>query len=115
VLLVSNGSLAGARDVARLRERLGPNSAERTTLHILNRQGTGESLSVEEFTRAAGTPADIVMPFAREIAVASRLGAQAMHKCSALQKSLTPLYRQLSGEDLTATRGRTLRRLFGRS
>jgi pilus assembly protein CpaE len=114
VLLVSNGSLASARDVARLRERLGANSPDRTTLHILNRQGTGESLSVEEFARAAGTPADIVMPFAREIAQASRLGVGAMHKNAALQKALTPLYRQLSGEEPAAAAGWSLRKFLSR-
>lgn len=112
-LLVSTGSLVCARDVARLRERIGPNSAERTTIHILNKSGANDSLSVEEFGSAAGVEPDIVIPNAREIAAASRLGAKGLQKCSALQRGLAPLLRQLSGEELTTDRRSRLRRLLG--
>jgi pilus assembly protein CpaE len=112
-LLVSTGSLVCARDVARLREKLGPNTAERTTMHILNKSGAHDSLSAEEFSSAAGAAAEIVIPNAREIAAASRLGAKGLQKCSALQHGLAPLLRQLSGEGLGTERRSILRRLLG--
>jgi pilus assembly protein CpaE len=112
ILLVSSGSLVCARDLARLREKLGPNSAERTTVHILNRSGSGESLSDEEFTRAAEAAPDVIVPFSNDIAVASRLGVQGLEKCAALQRGLVPLYRQLSGEEAAAPEKWRLRSLF---
>jgi len=113
ILLVSTASLVCARDVARLREQLGPNSAERTTVHILNKSGASESLSADEFAQAAGTPPDIVIPYAREIGTASRLGVQGLQKCSALQRGLVPLFRQLSGEKPAAAQKSRLRSFFG--
>jgi pilus assembly protein CpaE len=113
ILMVSGGSLVCARDVTRLREKLGANSAERTMIHVLNKGGAAESLSDEEFASAAGAPPDIIMPYAREIAVASRLGVQGLEKCSTLQRALVPLYRQLSGEEPAAAKKSRLRSLFG--
>lgn len=107
VILVSTGSLTSARDVARWRKVIGPNSAEHTTLHILNKSGADEGLSNEEFASAVGTAPDIIIPFAREIATSSRLGMRGLQKCAALQRGLVPLLRQLSGEGLAmAGRGR---------
>jgi pilus assembly protein CpaE len=111
-LLVSTASLVCARDVARLRERLGPNSAERTTIHVLNKGGASDSLSNEEFNGAAGAAPEVVIPNAREIASASRLGAKGLQKCSTLQRSLAPLLRQLSGEGFGTERRSLLRRFL---
>jgi pilus assembly protein CpaE len=113
VLLVSSGSLVSARDTGRLREKIGPNTAERVTIHILNKVDASESLSIEEFARAAGARPDIVIPYAKEIAAASRLGAQGLKKSAALQRGLMPVYRQLAGEDLAVTKTSWLRRVFG--
>ncbi len=99
ILLVSTGSLVSARDIARVHTKLGPNSAERTTLHILNKSGSSESLSDVEFARAAGAPPDIVIPYGRDIAIASRLGVDGLQKCATLQHALMPLFQQLSGEE----------------
>jgi pilus assembly protein CpaE len=112
VLLVSSGSLVSARDVARLRKKLGSNSAERIIIQILNERGASESLSDEEFARAAGAPPDIVIPYASEIAVASQLGVQGLRKCVELQRALMPLYQQLSGEETAAPPKWRLRSLF---
>jgi pilus assembly protein CpaE len=98
ILLVSSGSLVCARDVVRLKEKIGPNSAERTTIHIMNKSGAADSLSVEDFTQAIGAAPDVVIPYDRTIAVASRLGVQGLQKCGPLQRGLLPLFRQLSGE-----------------
>jgi pilus assembly protein CpaE len=103
ILLVSTSSLPCARDVARWRAKIGPNSAERTTIHVLNKSGAANGLSNEEFIRAVGTPPDIVIPYAREIGAASLLGIRGLQKCTALQNGLVPLFRQLSGEESLAT------------
>jgi pilus assembly protein CpaE len=113
VLLVSTASLVCARDVARWREKIGPNSAEHTTLHILNKNGASDSLPAEEFLRAAGMPPDITIPLAREIGSASLLGVRGLQTSSTLQRGLAPLMRQLSGEPLPATPSSFLRKLFG--
>jgi pilus assembly protein CpaE len=113
VLLVSTSTLACARDVARWREKIGPNSAERSTIHLLNKSGATDGLPDEEFVRAIGTPPDITIPFAREIGTASRLGVRALKACSTLQRALIPLFRQLSGEEPPAARRSRLRELLG--
>jgi len=115
ILLVSGSSLVSARDVARLREAFGTNSAERTIIHVLNKSGSSEGLSNEEFARAAGAPPDVVIPYAREIALASRLGVQGMQKCLTLQHGLMPLFQQLSGEQQVLPSKWRLRDLFGQS
>jgi pilus assembly protein CpaE len=111
-VLVSNGTLASARDVARWRELIGPNAAERMTLHVLNQQGAAGSLPEDEFARAAGRPPDIVIPYEREIAVANTLGIKGSQQNAALKHGLAPLLQHLSGEKVEAPRS-VLRRLFG--
>jgi pilus assembly protein CpaE len=116
VLLVSSGSLVCARDVVRLKEKIGPNTAERTTIHIMNKSGAADSLSVEDFTAATGAPPDVVIAYDRGIAVASRLGVQGLQKCAPLQRGLLPLFRQLSGESPTlVTKPPFWRRLIGKA
>ena len=85
VVLFSTATLTGARDIARWREILGPNSSERTTIHVLNKLGAPESLSEVEFTRACGNAPDIVMPYSKEIAIASRLGIKGLQECAPLR------------------------------
>lgn len=111
-VLVSNGSLAAARDIARWRERIGPNTGERTTLHILNMHGSPGSLPDKEFIRVAGQVPDIVIPYDRAIEVASNLGVKSTQKCAALKRGLAPLLRQLSGDQLEVRRS-LLGRIFG--
>jgi pilus assembly protein CpaE len=113
VLLVSTASLTCARDVARWREKIGPNSAEHTTIHVLNKKGATSGLPDEEFIRAAGTAPDFTIPFAREIAIASRLGVRGLQKCPTLQRGLGPLFRQISGEEPAVARRSRWRGLFG--
>jgi pilus assembly protein CpaE len=103
-VLVSDGTLVSARDVARWREHIGPNSPERTTLHILNKSAAAGSLPVEEFERAAGKPPDIVIPYEREIAAASNLGRQGMEKSNALQRGLALMLRHIAGEQIKSER-----------
>lgn len=111
-VLVSNGSLAAARDVARWRERIGPNAGERTTLHILNMHGAPGSLPDKEFNRVAGQVPDIVIPYDRATEAASNLGVKSTQKCAALKRGLAPLLRQLSGDKVEVKRS-LLARIFG--
>lgn len=111
-VLVSNASLASARDVARWREWIGPNSPERRTLHILNMDGADPALPEEEFIRAAGQAADIVIPYDRDIATSSKFGVKAMQKSAALNRGLAQLIRDLAGEREERTRS-LFSRIFG--
>jgi pilus assembly protein CpaE len=113
ILLISSGSLVSARDLIRLKEKIGPNSAERTTIHILNKSGGADSMSVEDFALATGAPPDIVIPYDRDIGVASRLGSNGLQKCAALQRGLAPLLHQLSGEQAATSKPSFWRGLFG--
>ncbi len=104
LLLVSSASLACARDVARWRARIGPNSAERSTLHILNEAGAANGLPIEAFEKAAGATPDLIVPDSSDIAIASRLGVRGLQECRPLQRALVPLIRQLSGEEPAVAR-----------
>lgn len=111
-VLVSNGSLTSARDVARWRQQIGPNTPERSTIHVLNRSGSAGSLPEAEFVRAVGKPPDIVIPYDREIGAASLLGIKGLKNCAVLKSALAPLVSQLTGDVAAPTRS-FLSRLFG--
>jgi pilus assembly protein CpaE len=111
-VMVSDGTLASARDVARWRNWIGPNSPTRTTLHVLNLHGAPGNLPDEEFARAAGQPPDIVVPYDRDVGIAATLGIKGTQKCAGLRRGLAPLLRHLSGEQMPTARP-LLRRLFG--
>jgi pilus assembly protein CpaE len=112
LLLVSSGGLAAARDVARWRQQIGPNTPDRGTLHLLNKSGASASLPLPEFVRAVGQAPDLIVPYEREVASASNLGIAAINKCAGFQRGLTPLYRHLTGEAVEASPS-FLKRLFG--
>ena len=110
-LLVSDGSLASARDVARWRTFIGPNTAEHTTLHILNKSDTPGSLPSEELIRAIGQAPDMLVPFERDVATVSNLGMRRLEECRGFMRALGPALRHISGEPVED--GRTiLERLF---
>jgi pilus assembly protein CpaE len=111
-VLVSSGTLASAREVARWREWIGANTPERTMLHVLNQQGASDSLPDAEFNRAAGHAPDVIIPYDRDIAAASILGIKGTQKCAALKRGLAPLLRYLSGEQVTRRRS-ILERILG--
>ncbi|MHB8887047.1 MAG: AAA family ATPase [Methylovirgula sp.] len=111
-ILVSNGSLASARELARWREWIGPNSSERRTLHVLNMKGGAGELPEAEFIRAAGQPPDFTIPYDRDIAIASNLGVKATHKCAALNRGVAEVIRNLIGDAAAAPRS-ILSRIFG--
>ncbi len=111
-VLVSNGTLVSARDVVRWRELIGPNTPERSTLHVVNQQGAPGSLPMAEFIRAVGRAPDVVIPYDNKIAVASTLGVDATQKCVALRRGLAPLLHHLSGERIEVPHP-VLSRIFG--
>jgi pilus assembly protein CpaE len=111
-ILVSDASLAAARDIARWREMLGPNLPDRTTIHILNQNGAAGSLPDDDFTRIVGAAPDIVVPYNREIEAATTLGIKGVRSCAPLRRSLAPIFRQLAGEEPEPAPS-LLARLFG--
>jgi pilus assembly protein CpaE len=111
-ILVSNGTLVAARDVARWVEMLGPNTVERSSLFVLNQSGAAGSLPEAEFIRAAGRAPDIIIPYHREVGLASNFGIKAIQKCATLRRALVPVIRQLVGEAEEPPRP-LLKRLFG--
>ncbi len=111
VVLVSDGTLSSARDLNRWRERLGPNTPNRTILHILNRAGADGSLPQAEFVRAVGQAPDIVVPQDKDIARTARLGLRELEKASTLRNALAPLFQHLAG-DAVVERKSLLTRLF---
>jgi pilus assembly protein CpaE len=111
-ILVSNGSLAAARDVARWVEMLGPNTVERSSLFVLNQSGAAGSLPEAEFVRAVGRAPDIIIPYHRDVGLASNFGIKGIQKCATLRRALIPVIRQLVGEAEEPPRS-LLKRLFG--
>ncbi|MCK9915524.1 AAA family ATPase [Microbacteriaceae bacterium K1510] len=111
-VLVSSGTLASARDVARWREWIGPNTPDRTTIQVLNQHGAPGSLPDAEFARAAGRAPDVVIPYDKEIGIANTLGIKGAQQSAALKRGLAPLLRHLSGEQVSAPQS-ILRRLLG--
>lgn len=98
LILVSNASLVAARDLRRWQELLGPNTPERSSLHVLNKARGDGGLSVPDFITAAKQQPDVVIPYDRELGKASSLGIAEMQKCAAFQRALRPLLRRLTGE-----------------
>jgi pilus assembly protein CpaE len=111
-VLVSDSTLVSARDVARWRETIGPNTPQHNTLHLLNQNGAPGGLPAAEFNRAAGQPPDIVVPYDRAIASSATLGVKGGREHAAIKRGLAPLLRMLAGEQ-AKTSPTFLSRLFG--
>ena len=56
--------------MARWRAIVGPNTAERTTLHIINKSDAPGNLAMDDLVRAIGQAPDITVPFDRDGRVA---------------------------------------------
>lgn len=112
LLLVSDGRLVSAREVARWREWLGENSAERTVLHVLNGQGAPGSLPPNDFVRVAGKAPDVVIPYAREVAANALLGLRKADQGQVMDRALDPIIAMLAGEAVRPARS-LIRRILG--
>lgn len=111
-ILISDPSLVAARDVARWRERLGPNTAERLILHVVNKAGEDGALPEDEFVRVLGHTPDLVVPYSRDIAAEAMRGAKGLTKDGALGRALAPMLASITGEPLEQHPS-LLARLFG--
>lgn len=111
-LMVSNSSLTAARDVVRCRDKFGPNTPERSMLHIFNGRGSSSGLPEADFVRAIGKAPDIIIPFDSKIGEASRMGIMEVKKVASLQRALLPIIRLLTGKG-AETQPTFLERLFG--
>ncbi len=97
-IVVSNASLAAARDTGRWSEILGANTSDRSTVYVLNRAAARGGLDTGEFARASGKQPDLVIPYDSELAEASLRGIAAMRNCSPFNSCLKPILSQLAGE-----------------
>jgi pilus assembly protein CpaE len=98
VVLVSDETIASAREVARWRERLSGIGAGRAILHVLNKADGPGALSAREFAGMSGGLPDVVIPFDVRIAAAGKLGVAAIEKCRRMRPGLARLDEMLSGE-----------------
>jgi pilus assembly protein CpaE len=97
VLLVSDSTLISVREVGRWRERIGPNSPDRTTLHVLNKQGADGSLPDDELARALVSRPDVSIPYDRTLAKTAMLGTKAIQAGGGVRRGLAVLERELAG------------------
>jgi pilus assembly protein CpaE len=96
VLLVSDGGIASARDVGRWRSKIGPNTPERTLLHVLNKHGADGDLPDMERLRMIPSP-EICIRWDRQIMNAATLGTKNVQTSHAIREGMSALSLQLSG------------------
>jgi pilus assembly protein CpaE len=111
-ILVSDASLVSARDLSRWRDKLAANSAERTTIHVLNKSTGHGGLPMEEFIRVAGKAPDVIMPYDRNIVLASTLGIKRYSTSEAISRAIGPVLKIIAGEAVEERRP-FISRLFG--
>jgi pilus assembly protein CpaE len=103
-VLIGNQSLSSARDMARWREFIGPNTRERRTVSVLNCNMAYGGLKPADFTRACGHPPEILIGYDRKLAEATNFGIHAMQKCSSFRTELALLLHEVMGEPLEKSR-----------
>jgi pilus assembly protein CpaE len=112
VLLVSDGSLIGTREVTRWWKQLGADSPERVVLHVLNKNGGDAALPEEAMLKALPKAPDVVIPYDRHIGSAAQLGARAVQKRATMRQAMAQLSRHLTGEPVGKPR-QLWQRMFG--
>jgi hypothetical protein len=60
--------------------------------------GAPGGLSIDEFTSGAGQAPDVVIPFSRDVAQTSNLGAGNRPDCAILDQGLATALRRITGE-----------------
>ncbi|HVC54122.1 MAG TPA: cellulose synthase operon protein YhjQ/BcsQ [Stellaceae bacterium] len=111
VLLVSDGSLAATREVGRWLEFLGPNTPERTVLHVHNKKSTEGALPDEEMLRVIPPP-DVSIRWDRKVLGAAVLGTKSVQERSAIRDGMAALSVRLSGAAAEVERP-LWKRIFG--
>ncbi len=97
LVLVSDGTIASAREVARWRNYFGANQAGRYLVHIQNRGGQVGELKKREFEMAVGTPPDMVIPYDKKVAGTANVGGASALGQRVLQKAASQLASKLTG------------------
>lgn len=97
VVLVSDGRMASARDVARWRALLSSVLNGVTLVHVLNRFDMPDALPVDQFAKLAGGMPDICIPYHRDTAGASLMGMAQAGGYSQLDAGLESLVSMISG------------------
>ncbi len=111
-VLVANPTLAAARDLARWRDYIGPNTRERRTVQVLNHTNAYGGLTEAEFARACGQSPEVVIAFDRELAMSANLGVQGMQKSSLFKFGLVRMLHDVTGEPIEKPSS-IFRRIFG--
>jgi pilus assembly protein CpaE len=96
LLLVSDGSIASIREVARWREFIGPNTPERRLLHVLNKKDGPGALPEREMLRIIPPP-EVSIRSDQQIVNAAALGTKIVQRRRAIRDGMTALSLQLSG------------------
>ena len=96
LLLISDGSIAAIREVARWRDFVGPNTSEHRLLHVLNKANGVGALPEQEMLRVIPPP-DLSIRWDRRIDSAAALGTKTVQQCSTIRDGMRALSRQLSG------------------
>jgi pilus assembly protein CpaE len=112
LMLVSDGSLIGTREVTRWWKQLGGDSPERVILHVLNKNGGGAALPEEAMLKALPKVPDVVIPYDRHVGSDAQLGAHAVQKRSTIRRAMAQLSRHLTGEAADKPR-QFWQRMFG--
>jgi pilus assembly protein CpaE len=113
ILLVSDGTLASARDVARWREKVGPSTPGNVRMHILNKRGAEGSVPDRDLPRVLGQPEDLAIPFDTQLATASVLGIKAMQKCATVRRSMAKISQSMTGSTAEPASRPIWKRIFG--
>ncbi|MEN9718883.1 MAG: hypothetical protein RIQ99_1761, partial [Pseudomonadota bacterium] len=106
VVLVSDGRMASARDVARWRALLSSILNGVTLVHVVNRFDLPDALPLDQFAKLAGGMPDLCIPYSKQVAEASVLGAAGDEGFEHLDAGLEPLIAMISGTARTRQTGR---------
>ena len=97
IVLVSDGRMASARDVARWKELLNSAANGVTLVHVINRFDQLDALPMDQFARLAGGLPDINIPYSRGMAEASLLGLSGREGFEEMDRALEPLVAMIAG------------------
>lgn len=97
VVLVSDGRMASARDVARWRALFSTMLDGHTLVHVLNKSDAPDALPLDQFARLADGMPDIIIPVDEEFAKSSLMGMTRRNAPGIVDIGLEPLISTVSG------------------